>query len=92
MLCPIRTGLWDEDLDLAVVKVETQNSILDGNAVCGVEDIADDFTFTEASVGNISMNLPVDIVCETDEELSTSESVNLIINPFLSEGVVYNSL
>ena len=85
MLSPVGGILRDEDLDLTVVKVETQDTVLDGHAVSGVEDVAQDLALTEASVGDVSMNLTVDIVGETNEELSTSESVNLVINPLLSE-------
>jgi hypothetical protein len=38
------------------------------------------------------MNLTVDIVGETDKELSTSESVNLVVDPLFSEGGVNNTL
>lgn len=38
------------------------------------------------------MNLTVDIVGETNKELSTSESVDLVINPLLSEGGVLDTL
>lgn len=86
MLSPVGGILRYEDLDLTVVKVETQDTVLDGHAVSGVEDVAQDLTLTEPSVGDVSMNLTVNIVGETNKELSTSESVNLVINPLLSEG------
>jgi|NOAtaT_7_FD_contig_21_6471884_length_434_multi_2_in_0_out_0_2 hypothetical protein len=38
------------------------------------------------------MNLTIDVVGETNKELSTSESVDLIIDPLFSEGVVDDTL
>jgi len=92
VLGPEGAGLRYEHLDLTIVKVETQDTILDGSAVSRIEDVAHNFALTEASIGDVSMNLTVDIVGETDKELSTSERINLVIDPLLSEGGVNNTL
>jgi hypothetical protein len=85
-------GLGEEDLSLTVVEVNTKDSILDSGAISGIEDVADDLTLIEAGVGDISMNLTVNIVCECDKELATSEAVELIIDPLLSESIVNYAL
>jgi len=92
VLGPVGAGLRYEHFDLTVVKVKTQDAILDGHAVSCIEDVAENFALTEASIGDVSMNLTIDIVGETDKELSTSESVNLVINPLFSKGGVNNTL
>jgi len=81
-------GLGNEDLDFTVVEVYTEDTILDGHAVSGIVDVANDLTLAEASVGDVSMNLTVDIVSKGDKELATSEAVKLIVDPLLSERIV----
>lgn len=92
MLSPVCAGLRHENLQLTIVEIETQHTVLNGSAVSWVEDVAYNLALTEASIRNISMDLTVDIVGETDEELSTSKSVDLVIDPLFSEGVVDDAL
>lgn len=92
MLGPEGAGLGHEHLQLSIVQVETKHTVLDGCAVSWVEDVAHDLALAEASIGHISMDLTIDVVGETDEELSTSESVDLVIDPLFSEGVIYDAL
>lgn len=49
-------------------------------------------SFTEASVGHISVNLTVDLVGHSNKHASSGESVKLVISPFLLEGVIEGAL
>jgi hypothetical protein len=92
MISPVGACLGHEDFDLTVVEVEAKHATLDGWAVGGVENVTQDLTLCEAGVGDISMHLTVDLVGNTDEELSTSEGVDLVIGPLLGEVVVLDAL
>jgi hypothetical protein len=80
----VGTVLWNENLGLAVLKVDVKKSTSDFDAVSWVEDIADSLSLWEASVRNISVNFTINIVGEGNEEISSGESVESIIRPFLS--------
>lgn len=84
--------LWNVDLNFTIVKVNTEFATLDNDAISGVEDIAYSLSFSEASVGNVSMNRPINLVSEGNNELTTGVDVELIIDPFLLEGVFNNFL
>jgi hypothetical protein len=90
--CPVFASLRNEDLDLTIVQIDSEDAILDGRAIGRVENIADNLSLCEAGVGDVSMNLTVNLVSNGHEELATSESVELIINPLLSEVIVNNAL
>jgi hypothetical protein len=92
MISPVGACLGHEDFDLTVVEVEAKHAILDGWAVGGVENVTQDLTLWEAGVGDISVNLTVDLVGKTDEELSTSEGVDLVIGPLFGEVIVLDTL
>jgi 2-hydroxy-3-keto-5-methylthiopentenyl-1-phosphate phosphatase len=89
---PVGARLRDEDFDLTIVQIDSEDSILDDWAIGRVEDIADNFSLGEAGVRDVSMNLTIDLVCNGHEELATSESVDLVIDPLLSEVIVNNAL
>ena len=92
MIRPVVAGLGDEDLDFTVVKVEAEHATLDGGAVGRVENVTQDLSLCEAGVGDISVILTVDLVGKTDEELSTSEGVDIVISPLLGEVGVLDTL
>ena len=89
---PVGASLGDENLHLTIVQVDAKDAILDGWAVRGVEDIADYLSLVEASVGDVSMNLTVNLIGNGNKELATSESVELVIDPLLSEVIVNDAL
>ncbi len=92
MISPVGAGLGDEDLDFTVVKVEAEHATLDGDAVGGEENVTQNLSLCEAGVGDISVVLTVDLVSKTNEELSTSEGVDMVIGPLLGEVSVLNTL
>ena len=79
----VSAALGNEDLGLTIVEVERKLAALDDNAVSGVEDVADGLTLVEASVWNILMNLTVDVVSQSDEHVTSGESVESVIDPLL---------
>ena len=89
---PVGARFGDEDLDLTIVKINGEDSVLDWKAVCGVEDIADSVSISETTVGDVSMNLAVNLISNSYKELATSKGVNLVVNPFLRKGIVNNIL
>jgi hypothetical protein len=92
MISPVGACLGHEDFHLTIVEVEAKHATLDGWAVGGVENVTQNLTLCEAGVGDISVDLTVDLVGNTDEELSTSEGVDLVIGPLLGEVVVLDAL
>jgi hypothetical protein len=92
MITPIGAGLGDEDFDFTAVKVEWENAAFDGDAVGGVENVTNYLSLWEAGVGDISVDLTVDLIGNTDEELSTSKCVDVLIGPLLGEDVVLDAL
>ena len=92
MLSPVGAGLGDEDFYFTVVKVQWESASFDGDAVGGVENVTKDLTVGEAGVGDISVDLTVDLVGYTDEELSTSEGVDMLIGPLFCEDIVHDVL
>jgi len=84
--------LGDVDLDLAVVEVDAELATLDGHAVTRKQNVADNLTLVESCVGDINMNLSVDLVCEGDKELAASEGIESVVYPLFCEWMVYNSL
>ena len=92
MISPVGACLGNEDFDLTVVEVEAKDAILDGWAVGGVENVTQDLTLREAGVGDISVDLAIDLVGNADEEFSTSEGVDLVIGPLLGKVAVLDSL
>ena len=92
MISPVGAGLGDEDFDFTAVKVEWENATFDCDAVGGVENVTNDLTLWEAGIGDISVDLTVDLVSNTDEELTTSKCVDALIGPLLGEDVILDIL
>lgn len=81
-------GLWYENLDLSIAEVDGDFAALDNDAIAADQDIAKSFTLGEAGVRDILVDLTVSIVGQCNEELSTSECVQGVIDPLFCEWVV----
>ena len=92
MLSPVGARLGQEDFDFTVVEVEGEEATFDDNAVGGVENVTKPLTLWEAGVGDISVDLTVDLVGNAYKESSTSEGVDIVIGPLLGEDVVLDTL
>lgn len=92
MISPVGARLWHEDFYFTVVEVKAKHATLDSWAVSGIENVTNDLTLCEASVGDISVNLTVNLVGKADEELSTSEGIDMVIGPLFGEVVVLDTL
>jgi len=87
-----RACLGDVDLGLTVGEIYAKLSAGNFHAIATEENVANNLSLSEASVGDILMNLTVDLVGKGNEEFSTGEGIKGVIDPLLREGIVNNSL